>query len=383
MKRSLLLVLLLVGARCSSAPAPAGGAGGTAAPMPGKTPFSAPPAAAHDIRISIDATAAREILASLARPRFQMSDAQVLQDMLPIQLAIKDSGRTEEVFQRDFAAAWDPESRTAVFDFATIRRERERWEVLLAAVTAGKGQLEEDARRRVAALLPGDRVVVAKVRVDISFGLAGLADHLTAAAPNGDPVIVIDLARALGEAEAGPAQNQITRLVRLIAGETYREAWEAYREANPAWSRPLPGLGPLEPLVRTVAEAGPVAIFGVEDSFFPLSTWLKEPMQRSLNDMNRMGERLIESESDLDTRVSLAGELKRPDFRRRVASPGGAFMEDGIIQVFGIEGLRQTLSEGPVAFFQEYDRAAKQLKDLPPLSKVIVERLGAAPATPK
>jgi hypothetical protein len=170
--------------------------------------------------------------------------------------------------------------------------------------------------------------------------------------------------------------------VRLIAGETYGEAWRSYREANPAWSRPLPGLGPLEPLVRTVAEAGPVAIFGVEESFFPLSTWLKEPMQRTMNDMNRMGERLVESENDLDTRVSLAGELKRPEFRRRVAAPGGAFMEDGIIQVFGIDGLRQTLSEGPVAFFQEYDRATKQLRDLPPLSKVIVERLGA-PGPPK
>jgi len=376
MKRSILVALLFAGTRCASAPAPTGGA--AAAPMPGKTPFTAAPAAAHDIRIAIDTGAAREILASLSRPRFQMSDAQVLQDMLPIQLAIKDSGRTEEVFQRDFAAAWDPESRTAVFDFATIRRERERWQVLLAAVEAGKGQLEEDARRRVAALLPGDRVVRTKVRVDISFGLAGLADHLTSAAPNGDPLIVIDLARALGEAEAGPAQNQVTRLVRLIAGETYGEAWTSYRAANPAWSRPLPGLGPLEPLVRTVAEAGPVAIFGVEESFFPLSTWLKEPMQRSLNDLNRMGERLVESENDLDTRVALTGELKRPEFRRRVAAPGGAFMEDGIIQVFGIDALRQTLAEGPIAFFQEYDRATKQLRDLPPLSKVIVERLGAA-----
>lgn len=122
-------------------------------------------------------------------------------------------------------------------------------------------------------------------------------------------------------------------------------------------------------------------MFGVEESFFPLSTWLKEPMQRSMNDLNRMGERLIESESDLDTRVSLSAEIKRADFRRRVAGPGGAYMEDGIIQVFGIDATRKTLSEGPVAFFQEYDRATKQLRDLPPLSKEIVERLNA-PAPP-
>ena len=92
---------------------------------------------------------------SLSRPRFEPSDVKVLEDMLPIKLAIKDSGRSEEVFQRDFAAAFDPETRTAVFDFATIRRERERWEVVLEAVTSGKDQIERLSASRAAALLPG------------------------------------------------------------------------------------------------------------------------------------------------------------------------------------------------------------------------------------
>jgi hypothetical protein len=41
-----------------------------------------------------------------------------------------------------------------------------------------------------------------------------------------------------------------------------------------------------------------VAIFGVEESFFPSVDVAQEPMQRSLNDLNRMGERLVESEND-------------------------------------------------------------------------------------
>jgi hypothetical protein len=376
-----VVALLLLAAGCASAPPPGRSPAATA---PGKAPFSAPPAASHEIRISVDTRAAREILGSLSRPRFDSTDVKVLEDMLPIKLAIRDSGRSEEVFQRDFAAAFDPETRTAVFDFATIRRERERWGVLLDAVASGGEGINPPSAAHTTALLPGDRQVSVKLEAFITFGLAGLADHMVVTTPGGTPAIIVDLARALGEGESGPASNQVSRLVRLIAGEAYRQAWSAYREGNPAWKRPLTPLGPLEPLVRVVAEAGPVALFGVEDSFFPLSTWLKEPMHSSMNELNRMGERLIESETDLDARVLLASEIKRPDFIRRVAGPAGAYMEDGIIQVFGLDALRGTLSAGPLAFFQEYERATRQDRDLPALSKVIGERLAAAtPAAPR
>lgn len=370
-------LLLAAAAGCSAArPGP----GSAAQSAPGKAPFSAAPAAAHRISVSVDTRAAKEILGSLSRPRFEATDVKILEDMLPVRLAIQDSGRSEEVFQRDFAAAFDPEVRTAVFDFATIRREKDRWAVLLDAVSSRREEIERDSAARAAALLPGDRPITARLAAYVSFGLAGLADHMVVTTPDGQPAMIIDLARVLGQAETDPAANQVSRLVRLISGEAYRQAWSAYREGSPAWKRPLTELGPLEPLVRAVADAGPVALFGIEESFFPLSTWLKEPMQRSINELNRMGERLIESESDLDARVSLAAEVKRADFARRVAGPAGAFMEDGIIQVFGIDALRRALAAGPLTFFQEYDRAAKQQRDLAPLSKTILAKISVAGA---
>ncbi|MGH9366501.1 MAG: hypothetical protein ACRD3M_02355, partial [Thermoanaerobaculia bacterium] len=158
MRERLAALALLFSAGCASAP-PAGQS--PAAAVAGTTPFSSPPAAAHEIRVSVDTRAAREILGSLSRPRFDSTDVKVLQDMLPIRLAIQDAGRPEDVFQRDFAAAWDPESRTAVFDFATVRREKERWQVLLDAVSTGKDEFERSAAARAAALLPGDRPVKA------------------------------------------------------------------------------------------------------------------------------------------------------------------------------------------------------------------------------
>jgi len=375
-RRALAPLLLLVGG-CASAPP----AGRTAAPgAPGSAPFSAPPAAAHEIRVSVDTRAAQEILGSLNRARFDMTDVKILEDMLPVKLTIQDSGRPADVFEHDFRAAWDPETRTAVFDFASVRREKEKWSVVLAAVSSGREEIEHEAAARAAALLPGDRAISAKLAVFITFGVAGLADHLLATTPDGTPAIVIDLARVLGEGEVGSPSNQITRLVRLISGSAYAQAWSVYREGSAAWKRPMPALGPLEPLVRVVAEAGPVSIFGVEDSFFPLSTWLTQPMQRAINELNRMGERIIESEGDLDVRIMLASEVKKPDFARRTGGPAGAYMEDGIIQVFGLDVLRGALAAGPLAFFQQYERATRQDKNLPMLSKVLEDRLARAAA---
>ncbi len=370
---------LLLAAGCASVPAPEKV---PAAPTARKAPFSAPPAASHEIRISVDTRAAREILSSLSRPRFEPTDVKILEDMLPVKLAIQDSGRSEEVFQRDFAAAFDPEIKTAVFDFAGIRSERDRWLVVLESLDSNRESLERTCARRAAAILPGDRRVSARLSVYVTFGLAGLADHMLVTTPDGAPAMLVDLARVLGEAEPDPSQDQVSRLTRLISSEAFRQAWAVYRRESPAWSRPVTALGALEPLVRVTAEVGPIALFGIEDSFFPLSTWLKEPMQRAMNDLNRMGERVIESENDLDVRVSLAAELKRPDFARRVAAPAGAAMADGIAQTLGIEALRGALASGPLAFFQEYERATRQDRDLIPLAKAIQERLAAAANPP-
>jgi hypothetical protein len=373
-----LPLALLLAAGCASAPpAPEKT---PAAPAASKAPFSAPPAAAHEIRISVDTRAASEILGSLSRPRFEPTDVKILEDMLPVKLAIQDSGRSEEVFQRDFAAAFDPEVKTAVFDFAAIRNEKDRWLVILESLHSRREELERTCARRAAAVLPGDRSVQARLSVYITFGLAGLADHMLVTTPDGTPAMLVDLARVLGEAEPASSTDQVSRLVRLISSEAFRQAWAIYRRESPAWSRPMTSLGALEPFVRITAEAGPVALFGIEDSFFPLSTWLKEPMQRSMNDLNRMGERILESENDLDVRVSLAAELKRPDFARRIAAPAGASMADAIGQTLGIDALRGALASGPLAFFQEYERAVRRDRDLTPLAKAIQARLAAAAA---
>ena len=124
-----------------------------------------------------------------------------------------------------------------------------------------------------------------------------------------------------------------------------------------------------------MGEHGPTAVFHVDENFFPLSVWLKEPMKRSIAELNRTAERLVESESELEARVELGAEIKRPDFIQRVAAPAGAFVCDGIIQNLGLDAFRQALAAGPKALFVAYDRAQRKSRDLVPLSDVIRKRL--------
>lgn len=369
MRREALLAVILTG--CVSAPA-----GKTApAAATARAPYDAPPAAPHAIEIRLDSRPAREILASLSRVRLERSDAMVLQDLPAVRLAIQDSGRSPEVFERDFAAAFDEEGKIAVFEFRPIRQTRDRWQVLLDGIASREKDVIERASRQAAALLPPDPAVTARLEVDLSFGLAGLADHLVVAGSADPEMMVVDLARALGESDGEPLDSRLVRLARLIGGEAFRQAWRNYREASPNWRHPDLGLGSIELLLRATAEHGPVALFAFDENFFPLAVWLKEPMRHSIEDLNRQAEKYAQGQSDLERRAELAAEMRRGDLARRLAGPAGAFLADAIVEAYGLDALRVALQEGPKAFFAAYDRAAQADKSLPPLSRVIRERL--------
>ena len=372
MRRSFLLLLLAVATACSSA-----SSGRTPAPAAvSRAPFDAPPAAAHAVEIEIDSRAAREILESLSRPRFEPTDARLLQDLPAVRLTVQDSKREPEVFERDMAAAFEEKSRATVFDFWTIRQERDRWRALLSAIASREKELARMARQRASALLPGDRAVSARVRVYLSFGISGLADHLVLADAMGEDTMVVDLARALGESQGEPLDSQISRLARLIAGGGFRQAWIVYRRENPAWSHGRGTMAPIDQLLLLVAEAGPAALFGVDENFFPLSVWLKTPMKRAIDDLNRNSERFAQAKESLEARVELTGELRRPDFARQVAGPAGAFLADAVIQTSGLDALRTALQKGPHGLFEAYEKASQADRNLIPLSHTIRERVG-------
>ncbi len=379
MKR--LLAAALVCAGCAASGPPRG-----STPVPGggsRAPYDNPPVAKDAVRITIDMRAAREILALLSQPAFSPAAAKQLESVPAVEWAIRDSNRPPETFERDLAAAFDEQSRIAIFDFRRIKEDSSRWQDLLGMISARETELASLASDRARALLPADRVVSLALPFYLTFGLPGRADHLMVPGAGGAAWgVIVDLARALSDAESSAPADQIHHLSRLMASETYQRAWAEYRAGSPAWARHDPRLGQLEPLLQSVAEAGPVALYNVDENFFPLSVWLREPMKSSIDELNRVADKLVSAEGDLDARMAVAAEIKKPDFASQVAGPAGAFLADGIIQASGLEAYRAALSGGPRAFFDAYDRAASEKgSGLVPLSKAIRERL-AAPAAP-
>jgi hypothetical protein len=373
-RETLLLVVAVTAAGCAGAPSSPAAARRT------RAPYEAAPAGSHSLQIQVETRAARDLLAFLSLPQFRVEEAKALQELPAVRLALQDSGRNPDVFERDLAAAWGDEPKSGVFDFHSIRSRQARWQALLSALTSREADVARMASERAAALLPADRPIAARLQVFLSFGLAGLADHLVVVLPDRNEAMIVDLARALGEAEGETVDNQVERVARLIAGEAFRQAWRAYRTVSESWARHDSTLGQLEPLFQVVAEQGPVALFHVDENFFPLSTWLREPMKRTMGEFNRTAERLVESEGDLENRMTLAAEIRRADFAQRLAGPAGAFLCDGIIQALGLDAFRAALAAGPKAFFAAYDEAQQKSSDLVPLSPVIRERIAAKPA---
>jgi hypothetical protein len=370
MMRALAMAAMTVAIGCAAAPAPK-----TPSPVGSKAPYDAPAAGPHAIRISVDARPAQEILASLSKPRMDRSDVKVLEDLPAVSLAIQDSGRPAETFERDFAGAFEESSRTSVFDFHAIRDMRDRWAALLNALSARQEDLARTAARRAAALLPAQPVVSASVNVALTFGLAGLGDHLVGRPAQGGELLVVDLARALGDSGADTLESGIARLSRLIAGEAFRQGWGEYRRASPGWATTEGSLGDVAPLLSATAESGPVFLYGFDENFFPTFVWLQEPMRRAIDEFNRRADRFAESKDNLEQRAELLSESRRPEFRARIAGPAGAFMTDAIVETTGIDSLRAALASGPRAFFLAYDRATQSNRELIPLARSIRDRL--------
>lgn len=365
---------------CQSVPGPPVPPRAADAPAGARNPFAVPPAANHQIAVSLDLTAAQQIVDALSKSSFDPADLERIKQLPAVSMTIADAAREAGAFDRDFEAAFDTEAKPAIYDLRGVRDNAAKWKTLLATLEARREEIARAAAQRAAALLPAEPPVSVRLNVLASFGLAGMADSLLVPAePDSDGTLVVDLSRTLGEFAQESDETRIGRLLRVMAVDAFREAWSAYRQASPAWRTRDSSLGAMEPLLRVVAEAGPVALTTIDEAFFPLSVWLREPGSRSIGEVNRLAERLSEGEEDLQNRVEMQSEIKKQDFARRTAGPAGAFLADGILQSSGIEGLRTALRNGPKAFFAAYIAAAQKDRNLIPLSPAIEKQIQGAP----
>jgi hypothetical protein len=351
----------------------------------GRAPYDNPPVGSDTITVTLDLTAARAILDFLSAPRFDAEAAKALEALPAVRAAIRESKRPADVFVHDLEAAFDDKTRVTGIDFRQIREDRAKWGDLVKMIVGREAELTKLASDRARALMPGDRPITVTEVIYLTFGLPGRADHIVvpeAGSPNWS--VVADLSRSLSDVQSSPPAEQVKHLSRLMAGEAYQRAWAEYRASSPAWQKHDPSLGQLEALLRRVAESGPVAVYSVDENFFPLAVWLKQPMKDDLDELNRVADRLVSTGGELDARMTIAAEIQKPDFTATVAGPAGAFLADGILQVLGVDAYRAALVAGPRGFFDAYARAAQSKgSGLIPLGKAIREQLAAAAAAPK
>lgn len=330
-------------------------------------PYDATPAKTGRISITVDFSAAEQILEALSRDKLKPGDASTLQALSAVRRQIAESGKGNEVWSQDLAGAFLPDSRPETFDFRSIRIDKDRWAVALAALVPEKEKIARQAASRVEALLPPDGALEFSARIELTFAVAGIEDHVLF--PEGDRrlVLLVDLGHALAENASTPKDEAEETLSRLAAAETFRGAWEAYRRTAPGWQKL--STSPLDPLERAVATVAPIALFSYDRSFFPLSRWIHDDMIHAIDALNQQIAALADPKTKLATRSDILAALRRPGLRADPAVVAGAFLADGIYQTLGARALLDALAAGPEGIFAAYARASADRKSgLLPLS---------------
>lgn len=368
-----MLLALFAGALASAA---ASAAPPDAGPAFGNAPYEAEPVQPERVRVSLDFSAAEQVLDALSQDKPKPGDASALRALSAVRDQITESGKDPSDWDRDFASAFLEESRPSVFDLRSIRLDRDRWGVALAGLKAEGGAIARLAARRAAALLPTDAPVKLTCNVELTFAMAGLEDHAISREGDDRIRILVDLGHTVSTSTGDTREERSDAIARLIAGEAFRAAWDRYRAVAPGWQKAT-ALGTLEPLARAVAAVAPVALYAFDRNFFPLARWLHDPMLHGLDALNHEATLLSDPKTDLAQRAEVLASLRRPGLRGDPALGAAAFLADGIFQRLGRQELLLALAGGPSGLFEAYARASGKGSNLPPLSDALRKHAAA------
>ena len=346
------------------------------APAFGNAPYEAEPVQPDRIRVAVDFSAAEQILEALSQEKPKPGDASTLRALPAVRDQIAESGKDPADWDRDFASAFQEESRPSAFDLRSIRLDRERWRVALAGLKADGDAVARLSARRAAALLPSDAPVKLACEVELTFAMAGLEDHAVSREGDGRIRVLVDMGHTVSTSTGDTREERSDALARLIAAEAFRAAWDRYRAVAPGWQGAA-DLGVLEPLLRAVSIAAPVALYAFDRNFFPLARWLHDPMLRGIDALNHEATVLLDPKTDLAVRAEILSSLRRPGLRGDPALGSAAFLADGVFQRLGREELIRALAAGPSGLIDAYARASGKGSDLPPLSEGLRKRRSA------
>jgi hypothetical protein len=359
----LVLLCFALASRLSAAAAPGN------APAFGNAPYEAEPVQPERIRVTIDFSAAEQVLDALSQDKPKPGDASALRALAAVRDQIAASGKDSADWDRDFAGAFSEESRPSSFDLRSIRLDRDRWRVAIAGLEENADKIARLASRRAAALLPTDAPVRLSCDVELTFAMAGLEDHAVSHLGDERIRILIDVGGTVSSSTGDTPEERSDALARLVAGETFRAAWDRYRALAPGWQKP--GLGVIDPLARALTIAAPVFLYAFDRNFFPLAKWLHDPMLLGIDALNHEATVLLDPKTDLSQRAEILASLRKPGLRGDPALGAAAFLADGVFQRLGYEELLRALAAGPSGLLQAYARASGKGSNLPPLSEAL------------
>ncbi len=344
-----------------------------AAPPADGPPFDVQAVTPHAITMTIDTSAARDVLALLSGGPDAPATLRRLKASPTAAAAIRAEGISpEDYFGRLVATvAGTPDPALASYlprgpFFSSVLDEMDR---------EGPGAVRLGARR-IASMLPPSRPVTARVIVIPFLGISGFAD--VAPLRDGETLyLAAELPRLTGDLQASPPPREVLlRVLREVCSEAWRTLFrQSFRKA-PAW-REETGADFAALLDRTVAE-GPPTLFLIPDEFFPLIPLLDEPITRCFERWGRAAEELSDPKRSESKRRDILTESTHGDFWGQYAPIVGAEITDAILRRAGRELYLRALDAGPRSVVTLYLKLPKGAP-LPDLGKAARKALEASP----
>lgn len=344
-------------------------------PAPTKlaAPFDMKAPTPHRISMAVDTTIARDILTVLSGREEAPAALRRLRSSSPLSVAFESERVKADQFFGKLASAAagspDPLFEKVALNAKTYGDWLNKFDedgVLLARATG----------LRIASLLPAKPEITSEVLVIPVFGLARFAE--VDAVSEGDRIyFLVDLERVALDARTGMLPREaLLKVLRSTASSAWKTYFDRGARSSTVWSSPT--ASPFDTFLASTISEGPATLFLFPDEFFPLSTFLEEPINRSFEKWNSTAEVLLDGKKDEKARKAVLENQKPDDFWGRHTGIVGAQITEGLLRHDGRTAFLEALALGPRAVATLYSATAKKAK-LPVFAKPVRKYLEEPP----
>ncbi|MBK7259080.1 MAG: hypothetical protein IPI01_15025 [Ignavibacteriae bacterium] len=196
-----------------------------------------------------------------------------------------------------------------------------------------------------------------------------------AADNEGEPVIVVNLARAVNYGTS--VDECFVGLLSVVAHEVFHAAFEVYKRGSPFWqSYYAVDLPPFDELLDLAHNEGVAYYLSlIQRTGGRLPTDGLERAQSSMHTFNAMCAELLSQRTPPGRAAEILRRANTSGYWESYGSITGMIVARQIDQSLGRVALVETLRNGPRAFFRTYLQLMKQDRGIPQLSPLVQQEL--------